>query len=194
MLAGLVLAPLLLGVINRTKALFAGRRGRRCCKPYRDLGKLLRKGAVYSRPRPGCSAPGRSWARGGRRWAGARAAGRQPALLAFSGDFILLAYLLGTARFFDGAGRAGHRFGFEGMGASREVQFSALAEPALLLAWRRWCGPPARARSRHAMGRVSGASGLPSLPVAVLVAAALFIVLLAENARIPSTIRTPTSS
>ena len=45
----LLLAPLLLGVINRTKALIAGRVGQPLLQPYYDLGKLLRKGAVYSR-------------------------------------------------------------------------------------------------------------------------------------------------
>ena len=49
-LAILVAAPpLLLGVVNRTKALFAGRVGPPLLQPYLDLAKLLRKGAVYSR-------------------------------------------------------------------------------------------------------------------------------------------------
>ncbi len=47
--AALLLAPLLLGVINRTKAFFAGRRGQPLWQPYADLRKLLGKGAVYSR-------------------------------------------------------------------------------------------------------------------------------------------------
>jgi formate hydrogenlyase subunit 4 len=49
MLAGLILAPFLLGVINRTKAVFAGRNGAPLLQAYYDLGKLLRKGVVYSR-------------------------------------------------------------------------------------------------------------------------------------------------
>ena len=43
-----VLAPLLPGVINRTKALFAGRKGPPLLQAYYDLWKLFRKGAVYS--------------------------------------------------------------------------------------------------------------------------------------------------
>ena len=50
-LFGLVFAPLLLGIINRTKALFAGRRGMPLLQLYYDVWKLLRKGAVYSRTR-----------------------------------------------------------------------------------------------------------------------------------------------
>lgn len=44
-----LLAPLLPGVINRTKAKFAGRQGPPLLQLYYDLAKLLRKGAVYSR-------------------------------------------------------------------------------------------------------------------------------------------------
>ena len=40
--------PLLLGIINRTKSAFAGRRGPPVLQPYHDLLKLLRKGSVYS--------------------------------------------------------------------------------------------------------------------------------------------------
>jgi len=56
-----------------------------------------------------------------------------PSLLAFSGDFLLLAYLLGLMRFFTVVAALDTGSSFEGMGASREVFFSALAEPAMLL-------------------------------------------------------------
>src|SRR5260370_40691797 len=46
-LCGLLLAPLLLGIINRTKALIAGRRGPSLLQPYWDISKYLRRGAVY---------------------------------------------------------------------------------------------------------------------------------------------------
>ena len=45
----LAFPPLLLGVINKTKAWFAGRLGPPLLQTYRDVWKLLRKGAVYSR-------------------------------------------------------------------------------------------------------------------------------------------------
>ena len=48
-LLALVFSPLLLGVINRTKAKFAGRNGQPLLQVYYDLWKLLRKGAVYSK-------------------------------------------------------------------------------------------------------------------------------------------------
>src|SRR6266849_569346 len=46
-LCALLMAPLLLGTINRTKAFVAGRRGPPLLQPYRDIAKCLRRGAVY---------------------------------------------------------------------------------------------------------------------------------------------------
>src|SRR6266704_569194 len=48
LLVALSLPPLLLGVIAKTKALFAGRVGPPLLQPYYDLIKLLRKGSVFS--------------------------------------------------------------------------------------------------------------------------------------------------
>src|ERR1700726_2722394 len=47
-LLALTLPPLLLGVINKTKALFAGRVGPPLLQPYYDLIKLFQKGSVFS--------------------------------------------------------------------------------------------------------------------------------------------------
>src|SRR5262245_66093803 len=44
----LVMPPLLLGVINKTKALFAGRVGPPLLQAYYDLFKLAQKGSVFS--------------------------------------------------------------------------------------------------------------------------------------------------
>ena len=133
-LFALLFSPLMLGVINRTKAWFAGRRGQPLLQAYYDLYKLLRKGAVYS----GAT----TWVFRAGPVVGLSAVlialmlvplGGQPAPLAFPGDFILLAYLLGLMRFFTVAAALDTGSSFEAMGASREVTFSALAEPALLL-------------------------------------------------------------
>ena len=40
--------PLLLGVINKTKAWFGGRNGPPLLQPYYDIIKLMRKGMVFS--------------------------------------------------------------------------------------------------------------------------------------------------
>jgi len=183
---GLVFAPLLLGVINRTKAVFAGRRGQPLLQLYYDIWKLLRKGAVYSRtttwifragPIVGLAAILAAMA--------LLPFGKTPALIAFPGDLILFAYLLGLIRFFTVIAALDTGSSFEGMGASREVQFSALAEPALFLAL------VAVARRT---GSISLSGMFEKLSTDVwqtaglslaLVAAALLVVLLCENARIP---------
>ena len=46
--AAIALPPLLLGVIQRTKALVAGRRGAPLLQPWYDLVKLFRKDRVLS--------------------------------------------------------------------------------------------------------------------------------------------------
>ncbi|HEY3322481.1 MAG TPA: NADH-quinone oxidoreductase subunit H [Planctomycetota bacterium] len=182
----LLLAPLLLGVINRTKAFFAGRRGQPLLQAYYDIWKLLQKGAVYSKTT--------TWIFRAGPMVGLAAVlvalavvplGGQAAPLAFAGDMILLAGLLGLMRFFTVIAALDTGSAFEGMGASREVQFSALAEPALLL------GLAALARQT---GEISVSAILPALsvqawgtvgPVLALVAVCLMVVVLTENARIP---------
>ena len=185
-LFALVLSPLMLGVINRTKAWFAGRRGQPLLQAYYDLWKLLHKGAVYSRTT--------TWVFRAGPMVGLSAVlvamtvvplGGAPAPLAFAGDFILMAYLLGLMRFFTVAAALDTGSAFEGMGASREVTFSALAEPALLL------GLAVVARETGSLSLSGMYAGMAletwrqAGPVLALVAAAVLLVLLAENARIP---------
>jgi len=54
----LVFAPLMQGIITKTKAAFAGRLGAPLLQPYYDLARLFRKG--FATPPPGCSWPGQS--------------------------------------------------------------------------------------------------------------------------------------
>ena len=182
----LAAAPLMIGVINRTKAFFAGRRGQPLWQPYRDMAKLLQKGAVYSRTT--------TWVFRAGPLAGLAAVllalmfiplGGIKSMLSFNGDFLLVAYFLAVMRFCTVAAALDTGSSFEGMGASREVQFSAIAEPALLL------GMVVIIR---ATGQLSLAGGLAafapglapeSSPTAILLFMAWFVVFLVENARIP---------
>jgi len=180
----LTLSPLLLGIINRTKALFAGRTGQPLLQLYYDLAKLLRKGAVYSRTTTWVFRAGPVIGLASVLMASALVPfGGRPSLLSFPGDFLVLACLLGLARFFTILAALDTGSSFEGMGASREAAFSALAEPALLLSL---------AAVALRSGRLSLSSMLVSplawghlAPALWLVAAAVFVVLLAENARVP---------
>ena len=186
MIIGLAAAPLLFGIINRVKAKFAGRKGQPLLQLYFDIWKLLHKGAVYSKstswifiigPIVGLSVvliglmiiP----------FSGL------PTIISFNGDLILFAYLLGLSRFFTVLMAMDTGSSFEGMGASREVTFSALSEPALLI-------------SLAAIAKYTGYISLSQMfssldisiwsntgPVFVLVACAILIVFLTENSRIP---------
>jgi len=182
----LVLSPLLPGIINRTKALFAGRRGPPLLQTYFDLWKLLKKGAVYSRTT--------TWIFRAGPLAGLAAAlvaamlmplGKFPALAAFPGDFLVLAGFLALMRFFTVVAALDTGSSFEGMGASREVLFSALAEPALLLALATLVRQSGELSLSPMFGNGFAGQWLEYGPVFALVVVALMIVLLAENARIP---------
>lgn len=183
----LVFAPLMPGIINRTKAAFAGRRGQPWLQAYRDLWKLLHKGAVYSRtttvlfvlgPVVGCAATCLALV--------FVPLGGSPALVSFRGDFLLVAYLLGVARFFTVTAALDTGSSFEGMGASREVFFSALTEPAFLLGMTTLAAAfRATSLTEIYAGIEAGALGSGGGPAVFLVAAAMFVVFLAENARIP---------
>jgi formate hydrogenlyase subunit 4 len=182
----LALAPLLPGVVNRTKAVIAGRNGQPLLQLYYDLWKLLRKGAVYSRTTTWVFRAGPVVGLAAVLVAAAIVPfGGWPTLMGFSGDLILFAYLLALMRFFTVIAALDTGSSFEGMGASREVQFSALAEPAFLL------GLAAVARATGCLslhGMISSVSvGLwTHLGAALaLVAVVLLLVLLTESARIP---------
>ena len=131
----LVLAPMLPGIINRVKAKFAGRHGKPVLQTYYDIAKLLRKGEVISRTAAWTFAVAPSVALAGTLCALALLPlGGAVSPLAFAGDFVLAAYLLGVGRFAIMLGALDTGSAFEGMGASREATFSALAEPVFFLA------------------------------------------------------------
>jgi len=186
LLLALVLSPLLFGVINRTKAFFAGRRGQPLLQTYFDMWKLLHKGAVYSRTTTWIFRAGPMVGLAATLMAATLVPlGNFPALVAFPADFLLFAGLLGLMRFFTVAAALDTGSSFEGMGASREVFFSALTEPALLVALATLARQTGQLSLSAMLEPVSAAHWLQSGPVLALVVIALLIILLAENARIP---------
>jgi formate hydrogenlyase subunit 4 len=179
----LLAPPLLLGVINKTKAAFAGRVGPPYLQLYYDLVKLWRKGSVFSTSTTWVFKAGPVVGFATALLAGMLlpVAGHAP--LSFEGDAILFAYLFALGRFFTIAAALDTGSAFEGMGSAREATFSALAEPALFFGLL-VLGRLARSLSLELM--LAGGHWPPrSAASLVLVMAALFIVLLAENSRIP---------
>lgn len=182
----LAVPPMLLGVINKTKAWFAGRVGPPLLQPYRDVWKLLRKGAVYSRTTTWLFGAGAIVPLASVICAGLvlpLAANTSP--LGFPGDVVVFAYLLALGRFFTMAAALDTGSSFEGMGASREATFSALAEPALFLSLAILCVPARSATFADAFGGLPWTTWGFEHPTYLAAALSLFAVLLAENSRIP---------
>ena len=183
----LILPPLLLGVINKTKAFFAGRVGAPLLQPYYDIGKLLKKGMVVRSSTTWMTfqrSPASSWASV---TAGLLIPlGNVPAIITFAGDFLLFAYLFALARFFTTSAALDTGSPFEGMGSAREVTFAVLTEPALFFAFL----VLARLSNSISLGGMLSIGVTPMYAVGnaaplVLIVLGLLIVLLAENCRLP---------
>jgi formate hydrogenlyase subunit 4 len=186
LIVALVFPPLLIGIIAKTKAAFGGRVGPPMLQLYWDLFKLLRKGVVISRTTTWVFLAGPVVA-----FATAIVAllliplGGSSSLISFTGDVILLAYLLGLGRFFTAIAALDTGSSFEGMGAARDVTFACLAEPAFffgLLVVAKLSG------SLQLSGMLGGvlfphwATAGASLGLVLL---SWFLVLLVENCRVP---------
>ena len=183
----LLLAPVLPGVILKVKALFAGKTGPPLLIRWYTLIKLLRKGSVYSDstgfvfrlgPVVGCATallallffP----------FAGL------PPLLSFTGDIIVVLYALGLGRFCTVLAALDTASPFEGMGAAREVFFASLAEIGLfvvLILFHRMGGGLSLAGWFAGPQAISLAGTQGALLLLVIVD--LFLLLLAENSRVP---------
>jgi formate hydrogenlyase subunit 4 len=179
-------APLLRGMIARLKAMLQCRRGASVWRPYAELRKLFRKEDLMP--------PTASWVfRAGPRIAFAltlTAAAFVPlfstyGLLSFTGDFILLVYLLAFSRFVLMLGALDTGSSFAGMGASREAMVSALAEAPLLLSL---IAVAILAKS-STLGAIVGWTATQNFfdisAVHVLAFSALVFIVLAETGRMP---------
>jgi formate hydrogenlyase subunit 4 len=176
--------PLMLGIINRTKALFAGRSGPPLLQPYYDLARLFRKDMVVSRVT--------TWVFRAGPIVGLVAViaaslllplGTWDSVLAFPGDLLLFVYLLALGRFFTAAAALDTGSSFEGMGAARDLLYAALAEPALffgLIVLAKQAG----SFSLSPMLAASLPTPAAAAPV-LLVGAGFFIILLVEGSRVP---------
>ena len=182
----LLFPPLLLGVVNRTKAVAVGRRGPSLWQAYYDLRKLARKEVALSRTTTWIfiAAPGIAVATA--LLAGLLVPlGSFPAPISFAGDFVLLAYLFALGRFFTATAALDTGSPFEGMGAAREVGFAWLTEPALFFAFLALARLSGSLRFDEMLRATEGGLWLERTAPLLLTAAGLFIVLLAECSRIP---------
>ena len=182
----LLLAPLLSGLIKNWKARLQNRRGAPVWQPYFDLAKFLRKDMVISEHA--------SWVFSFAPYVlflTALLAGllvpviTAQAPLGLFGGALALVGLLALGRFFLALGGLDPASAFGGMGSSREMTISAIAEPAMILAIFT-VAITAGSTSLSEMVLAGQRSGWNFLdPAHALAFAALFIVLLAETGRLP---------
>jgi len=181
----LALAPALTGFVRKVKSRLQQRQGPLLVQPYRDLWKLLRKEAVL--------ADNASWLFRvspylifSATWTAASLVPTFATGLPFStaADLLAIVALLGSARFFLALVGLDIGTSFGGIGSSREVMIASLAEPALIIvAFTLALIAGSTQLSVIAAFMTSGDVGLRvSLGLAL---AALIIVAIAENARIP---------
>jgi len=189
-LAGLALlflaAPALSGIVNRTKSILTGRRGPPVWQRYADIAKLLRKGTVYSttttrafRIAPAVLVATVAIA------ATLVPLGASGALVRFSGDLVAFVGLLAAGRFLLALAALDTGSSFEGMGASREMAFSALVEPVLFLVLATLALETHSISFAPAFATLGYASWSSHGAALLLAALALFVVLLAESSRVP---------
>lgn len=131
----IVVALSITGVINRTRAVLAGRKGIRFFQHIYNVQLLLRKGSVYSTTSTALFriAPCVYLGAAVVAFLFIPIADLEP-LLSFHGDIILVAYLLALARVAIILAAMDTGSSFEGMGAAREALYGALVEPALMMA------------------------------------------------------------
>lgn len=181
----LLLAPLLVGWIRRCKSRLQNRRGAPVLQPYRDLYKLMGKEArvahtasILFRAAPYIVFVA-TWL----------AAASVPLVASFPAtsviaDIIVLAGLLALARFFLALAGMDVGTAFGGMGASREMLVSALAEPAMLMAVFT-VAMTAHSTNLATVIDAQLAGGLVLRPSLLFALAALVLVAVAETGRIP---------
>lgn len=182
----LVVSPLVGGVIKTLKARMQTRRGPGILQPYRDLYKLFRKGMVIPESA--------SWIFSAAPvvvFATAAAVGLMipmitaEAPLSLFGGVLAVVYLLGLGRFFLALGGLDTGSSFGGLGSSREMTISALAEPAMMLAIFTVALSANSTNLSEIARSAIGQSWRFLAPSQMLAFAALFIVLIAETGRIP---------
>jgi formate hydrogenlyase subunit 4 len=134
MLAVLLLAPLLTGVVRKAKARLLRRVGPPLIQPYRDLWRLLQKEVVL--------ADNASWLFRATpylvfatTWVAATLVPTFATGLPFSwaADLIAIVALLALGRFFLALAGMDVGTSFGGIGSSREMMIASLAEPAMMM-------------------------------------------------------------
>ncbi len=175
----------MIGIINRVKTSWAGKFGQSIFQPFYDILKLLKKEVVRSNSSSFISTivipmqvisilfvlfmlP----------------FGKIPAFVSFKGDFFLFLALLGLSTICQVLIAMESAGSFEGMGASREINFSIFVEPALMLLFVSLVFYTKQFSLNNILFEFSFSSIEKSM-VGILIGASFFIIILIEGKRIP---------
>ena len=177
----LAFAPLIAGIINKVKAFLQKRQGASVLQEYFDLAKWWKKPTILT---PYTSiifvvAPAVYFI------TSFLAASMVPGFLAGQisiSDAFIFVYILALGRFFMCLSSMDAATAFGGMGGSREVYVSVLVEPAVMLAI---LINSLRYHSTTLSGMVIDYDGAYFTVSAALACVAFFLIILAENSRLP---------
>ncbi len=182
----LLISPFfVIGIIKKTKAFFAGRKGVSIFQPLYDFIKLLKKGSVISnstsfiyRIAPvvvfittvtaGLFAP----------------LCANCSIIGTCGAFVIFCYILGLSKFFALISAMDCASSFEGMGASREACFTTIVEPAFFIILASIIALSSNSTFQNLNSIVEYAGNFGVL-IIVLAVISIFIMLLTECSRVP---------
>jgi formate hydrogenlyase subunit 4 len=179
-------APLISGIIGKTKARFQHRRGAGILQPYFDLLKLLRKEVVVSSVA--------SWVFRLTPYlvfastlviALLVPTVLVPVPLDWAGDIITVIYLFALGRFFVALVGLDTGSAFGGLGASREMSIASIIEPAMMLAIFTAAVTAGSTNLSIIVTKLSSTPASMMNPAHLLAFSGLFIVTMAETGRIP---------
>ena len=182
----LFIAPfILLGILKKTKAFWAGRKGVSIFQPLWDFIRLMKKDAVYSTTTswvfkfaPIASFSAIIFAS----FFVPLATGKAIINVPFA--FIIFAYTLGFGKFFSIISALDTGSSFEGMGASREACFSTIVEPAFFIMMASIIAL-SQNYTFESIKLILKNAGVYGVLIIILAAVTLFIMLLVESCRVP---------
>lgn len=175
----------MIGVIKKTKAFWAGRKGVSTWQPLWDFLRLMKKGTVISETT--------SWVFKAAPVIGLAsilfaslfvpmASGRAIINVPFA--FVIFSYVLGFGKFFSLIAALDTGSSFEGMGASREACFSTIVEPAFFIGMAS-IAALSQNYSFDSFKLILQNAGGYGYVIIVLAVVTLFIMLLIEGCRVP---------
>ncbi|CDC21831.1 respiratory-chain NADH dehydrogenase subunit 1 [Clostridium sp. CAG:306] len=176
---------LMMGVIKKTKAFWAGRKGVSLFQPLYDFIRLLKKDFVISRTTSVVFKIAPVVAISSVLAASLfvpMATGT--ALINIQAGIIIFAYVLGLGKFFSLISAMDTGSSFEGMGASREACFTTIVEPAFFMIIASVMALTGNFTFTSLKGILENA-GSYGILITIFAVAALFLMILIEGSRVP---------